>query len=715
MIKAELLKMRPLLATAKMMRVATDLNNMPSPKYRLFMRCTVENGIFKASLYSPDLMRLGNRKASYDVFVDRKARQFITYDRANKKWLKAKMDRLDWFQNSPSWIYYCANVWVSDTDAATIKKYFGDKANGYKGILDFQYEIRKEELDRRHKKETAPWDADMALIPKLPKDWRRWVDKVGIPENYIFYHYQKRGAKTGYCTYCGKEVPIKGRPHHNQEGRCACCGHKITFKAIGRAGCFSTDEHFVYLLQRIADGFTVRTFIARRIYHKEQRQTPTLFCRELERTIYNYDLTCRTYYWGRYKDQTYRWNDYPPTYSWWSPGYYSKDGRGRIYGKTLPALAKRELRVTGLEQWIHAHKMIADPYKYLNIAQKIPQLEQIGKANINRLYEECFSDTGKVASCIKAPHETRLTKALGIDTRQLGRLRALNGGYAILSWLQKEKELNRPISNEFICWFYRNKILTHELDFIWDKMTPVQIYNYLNRQATENRESVRQTLITWQDYLSMAEKQGLDPDDEIIYRARKLKQRHDELAACFVRGSCAETAAEFSQKFPHVESICQSLKKYEYDNGKYAVVAPTGILDIVVESTILQHCIRRNDRYYDRMERHESYLLFLRKSEAPALPYYTIEIEPNGTIRQVRTKYNRHESDFEDVKQFLAIWQAAIAGRLTNDDLIMADKSKKLRQESFNQMREMDIRINNGYLKGRRLVDILTADLMEAA
>lgn len=42
-----------------------------------------------------------------------------------------------------------------------------------------------------------------------PKDWSRWVDKHGIHQNYIFYDYVRNGAKTGYCSYRQKEVPIK--------------------------------------------------------------------------------------------------------------------------------------------------------------------------------------------------------------------------------------------------------------------------------------------------------------------------------------------------------------------------------------------------------------------------------------------------------------------------------------------------------------------------
>ena len=40
------------------------------------------------------------------------------------------------------------------------------------------------------------------------------------------------------------------------------------------------------------------------------------------------------------------------------------------------------------------------------------------------------------------------------------------------------------------------------------------------------------------------------------------------------------------------------------------------------------------DRYLDRIERRESYILFLRRTNEPDVSYYTLEVEPGGTIRQ---------------------------------------------------------------------------------
>ena len=84
-------------------------------------------------------------------------------------------------------------------------------------------------------------------------------------------------------------------------------------------------------------------------------------------------------------------------------------------------------------------------------------------------------------------------------------------------------------------------------------------------------------------------------------------------------------------------------------------------------------------------------------------------------MRQKRTKFDRQEPDIEDAKKFLAEWQRTIARRLTENDREKAAASRVLREREFDQMRRDNVIIYTGDLAGRRLVDVLTADLMENA
>lgn len=155
--------------------------------------------------------------------------------------------------------------------------------------------------------------------------------------------------------------------------------------------------------------------------------------------------------------------------------------------------------------------------------------------------------------------------------------------------------------------------------------------------------------------------------------------------------------------------------KYEYTGEVYSIVIPSGVRDIMREGDALSHCVGKSDRYWERIEQQEAYILFLRKTAEIDKPYYTLEVEPNGTIRQKRTYFDRQNDDLKDAEQFLKEWQKVVSERLTESDREKAEKSKVLRLQEFEQLRQDDIRIHTGDLAGQRLVDVLVSDLMETA
>ena len=722
MLKKELLQMRSLKATQKMMRLAE--NDTPAKikreywpghvyeeehrQYGLYLRCALQDNILKVAFFLPDAMRLGGRRPAYELYIDRENDRFITFDCANRKWLESKVDRINW----PSSQYHCDEKWISDSDDNIIKQYLG-AGSGYDGILSYQMNIREKELEARHRKETDQWDADLLQIPPVPKDWERWVSKVGIQENFIFYRYDKKGTHTGHCSFCDKEVPIK-RPHYNKVGHCPCCRHKVVYKSIGKFGRLWTKDAYMYLIQRCKDGFVIREFMGQRFYSKETYQTPKLSIQEIRRAVYSPDAKpLRAYCWGRYKLHTLRW--IPTGLCVPFRSYYYSDQSGRVYGKTIPSLSKLELSRTGLPEI--AIGSVIDPEHYLAVFREIPLLEKLVKARLPRLAGECVSDYHEFQQRFGASKATSLTGIMGIDQQELKRLRAQNGGLRFLDWLRYEKAAKTQVPDDVVAWFCAEKITVNDLKFIHGKMSLTQIRNYIRRQMSETGMTSGEVLNTWADYLSMAKRFGMDTDDAIIYRVRKLKKRHDELARRGAGKPVVLRAGKLLLQFPHVEEIMQSVReKFEYTGKEYKIIAPTCVEDILLEGDTLHHCISNAERYWDRMEQRESYILFLRKLSDPDKPYYTLEVEPNGTVRQLRTYYDRqNEKDINAARSFLRTWQKVVAKRLNEEDRMLAKASKVLREQEFIQMRNDQVIIHTGDLAGKLLVDVLTADLMEAA
>lgn len=722
MVKKELMALPELLATPSMMKAAAaDTPVIEEHKYwwnnekwyettyrqPLYVRSAVQNGILKVAYFSVETMRLGGRKPIFELYVNKARDQFLTYCLTDGKWHTAKLDRLEW----PSFVRYRSQVRVSAADQKRVRDYFGDTGSVYEVILRFQESVRLKQLLARQKRETDPWDEEMKQVPPLPKDWAAWVDKVGIPDQFMYYQYVRGGAKTGYCSYCKREVPIH-KPHYNKVGCCPRCRHKVTYKSVGKVGFLMTRNRYVYLFQKAACGFVMREFIAWRRQCKGEYKFPKTNCHEFRRSFFSEDgRQISSYEWGIYKQREARWIKC----SLFCPGYYYNPQVGRIYGKTMPQLVRGGLARTGLKEYLSYQKTV-DPELYLAVYNQLPRIEQLAKAGLTGMVRECLGNWRKYSGIFENSASGSLKKALGLNGPEFKRLRSCNGTLKFLHWLQFENVTKKAIPDKVIGWMCRQNVMPEDLQFILGRMNVVQICNYMRRQMFIYHMNAREMLTTWKDYLNMAAGFHYNVSDEIVYRTAKLKKRHDELVKRSSDKNIAVRAGELLTKFPHIDDICQSLAaKYGYAGEKYTILAPTCVMDILVEGDALHHCIASSDRYLERMEKHESYLLFLRKTNDPGKAYYTMEVEPNGTVRQIRTEYDRQKSDIAAARKFLREWQAVIAKRLTQNDRRDAEKSRVLREEEFTQMRNDQIKIRNGDLAGRLLVDVLTADLLETA
>lgn len=713
MKRKELEKLTILQATTAMLKQAENEPMIESGYFRkelryeheYYARCKRFDRILKVAIYLTKNLAAGGRKPVYELFLDYDAQDFLTYSFMEKKWRTAML------RNLPQLGFGIHDVQISSRDSAVIGQYLHSKWEAIVAIREFQEGIREKQLLARHKKETDPWDAAMALVPPLPKDWDRWVSKVGIEQNYMFYQYRRGGTKTGYCSYCDREVPIR-KPKHNAFTRCPRCRKTVQFKSFGKMGRLRTGRNILYLMQPYPGGFVVREFWAERSYSKETYRNVAAFCHEFRRAIFDADAKpVQAFYWGVYKQRTSRWIKGCNC----SEGYYP-DESGRVYGKTIPYLAKTCLQRTGLPELIHAN-MKTDPEKYLAVLKRIPNLEQLTKAGLFRLAVECTQDYYKLSSIFQTtPVQRGLAPKLGLNRLELSRLRKNQGGRAFLEWLQFEKQAGGPISDFAIQWMCKEHIDPQQLQFIADRMRYGQIQHYLNRQMQELNLSSERVIELWRDYLSMAFRFGYDTNDPIVYRVRKLQQRHDELAARREEMQLTLRAEDILQTYPHIEQNLQAIReKFSFADEQFQLQVPNSLEDILKESQTLFICIANSDTYWERIERKESYLLFVRKASAPDTSYYTVEAEPNGTVRQVRTVYNRQNDDIGEVRAFLKIWQKQLAKRLTQKDKQLAANSHELRIKELVQLRNDQVTIHTGDLAGRLLVDVLTEDLMEAA
>ena len=671
-------------------------------KYRMYCRAAIEKGILKVNLFAVSDIEENVKFPRYRLFISRKERRFITYDEKLKKWRAALLESILW----DAMINFY-NIYVNDRDTKVIQIYLKTMRPAIWALEEYQANIRKEQRIRHDKKLTDSWDQVMKTVPGLPKNWIAWVSKYGIMEHYIFYKYQKNGATNGYCTYCKKHVPIRS-PKYNQKGHCNICGQPVTFRSVGKSGRFCTKWYRVYLVQRRkTSGFVIRIFQARTWYKKAGYADCETTCHEEQRRIFSANgKEISNFVYGLFKRREMRWILY------WKPWYYTCCGiqyKGNVYPYTLSDLSRHELKETGLREYALRQKKI-DPGKYLYLWQTYPVLEQIVKAGLFQLVDDILEY--RATDAIKRKGR-KPTDFLSVTKKEFRRLRDMNGGAKELKWLQFEKSSGRIIKDEEIYWMAKEELEPKDLQFVLDRMSICQVRHYLMKQSEKSGDDISHILQVWKDYLSIAGKLRLDVYDSIIYRASDLQRRHSEAVIQMEEKKKEIRRRELEEKYVGFQEQLIALKeKYEFSAGEYQIVAPKSIDDILYEGDTLHHCVNKTDNYFDRIASKESYILFLRKKENPEVPFYTLEVEPNGTIRQKRAEFDRQNKDIDEVTSFLRLWQKEIQKRLTKKDYMSAEKSRKLRQRKYQEVRDQHIVVHGGEFAGKLLADLLEKDLM---
>jgi DNA-directed RNA polymerase subunit RPC12/RpoP len=543
----------------------------------------------------------------------------------------------------------------------------------------------------------------MEQVPDIPnhEEFVTWAFKQGINMHFAM---KEPVSKKYFCTSCCGEIEDAAKHRNNDLITCPHCGQTLTLLKHKK-----TNNQIipVALVQPIDDEKSVvRHF---RIWFTIQGgyQIEASMTEETRLIMYkeNDSLKPRyryTIYYNAYGD----WQDTNPQNRKWHQGYLYNAGIDEAFKDTI------------YEQWTNLFKLMSAAGYKCNFNRlmawhedaAVDFAELLYKGRFYRLLQELSERVGywegKVYGLLEPVRGLSLEATFEIsDKQRINRLRDHNGGYEMLRWMQWSDETGYKISDATLSWVLKNSFVPRDLENF--EFTLEQAMNYIERQRRESYKgkSAKVVLEQYTDYIKMAIKLHKDVTDAMIYKPRDLKKYHDEYVLEIERRAAEIKAEEYSEKFSEAEQVLGEIKdKFEYAAGDYFIIVPDRIVDIVTEGAYLHHCVGSTDRYFDRIKQHETYICFMRRSESPEEPFYTIEVEPGGTIRQHRGMFDE-EPEIEKVKPFLRKWQKEIKRRMKAEDYDRAAASKVLREENIAELKQ----------KGNtRVLDGLLEDFMEA-
>lgn len=707
MTKKELRALRSLNATQGMFTALKET------KFKNFARAQCLGKFVKIAFFHRSWLAAGIKTPVIETFINREGEEWISriLDDQGKevKWTECILYNLEFERDG--WYYGGLNkIWVTNDTFRTCRSFSKDyeRRDCLFAIARWQENVRKERILEKEKKEQQPWDEDMALVPEIPKGLESWMHRECCNKFFLVYEY-KPNQKEACCTRCGQTVRIEGLRNDVMK-ICPKCHVKATCKSEGRRmHSQRTGLYSARVLQKVKGGIVERHFWREEQYWKDNFRKPYVTFWESDRILILDGQQPKKYHWGLYKNKYERWclgnSD-----SWGYGSIYY--GKGKVYQPTLRGAMEAEVMKKSSYGFWKVPPL--DLFDYVLMEKGCPPLEMLARIGMFEMAEGLIK--ARYDRTLLKEDETELAKILKIDTMRLKRLKNMgNAGLAELKWMQLEKANDTIWPDEMISDFGTANICPRDLQFLPHKcMTNVQIWNYLKKQEKLTGDRIKTLIGTWDDYLCMAGTMKMDLKNSMIFKPRNLRDAHDELVILKNTKGMEQEAKKLEKKFPKVNAQLAKLKKFEYKSGKYQILAPEKVLDIVREGRILQHCVHTCDYYFSRITSDESYLFFLRKTERPDMPWYTLEVEPSGNIRQKRTTGDRQNKDFEDALEFLKKWQKHFQRQLTKKEKALGVKADELRKANYKKLREEAKRVWHGPLAGQLLADVLEADFMEA-
>lgn len=185
------------------------------------------------------------------------------------------------------------------------------------------------------------------------------------------------------------------------------------------------------------------------------------------------------------------------------------------------------------------------------------------------------------------------------------------------------------------------------------KLNITHTFNYLRKHTpkSKNRYGIydfdyEKTAIMWTDYLTFAKELKYDLKRDDVIFPKNLNKAHTQATENI------DVVRDEKAFIKYQERYLKLQKQYEYSNGKYQIVIPKSVNDIVAEGTALCHCVKG---YAQRHMSGGTTILFMRNCNKPDTRLITIEINEK-TILQSRGKGNRAPTKQE--KAFIDEWIA---------------------------------------------------------
>lgn len=559
---------------------------------------------------------------------------------------------------------------VPERDEAALSRFLGGgktQDHYIDTLAEWVSKTFQEQKERERRKRGGLMDEDYRLCPEaLPEGLLDYIRGTVLPEdNTLIY---KKGNARGLCYACGQRVRAWGQKFtQNAIVRCPNCGRTVVCALEGsdafRANCVKN----IIAVQKGTDGETVffRQWLLKRDPTARWERIED-FLKETARYAVrgrktakwqkeakdNYYMNCERYdldEWTRWKDNRIYDGGY----------YFCPAGVAEALGGTAMQYADLEGYLSDdTNRW-------KNPVYFLEYHAKYPVMEFLWKKGYKKIVHRRIDGMSKenrnairwqrdkLRECFKFP--LRLLRLKQPEDWTLDDIERLN-----LLWQARGEKLRE----EEVELFLEMRIDAKSILAVLPYATVGRALGYIKKQ-TEKRQEAFVKRHEWEkppdetsvageyrDYLRECTQLGLDMGSREILFPKDLKAAHERTMA---QVDFEKNKAD-QEKF---QKAVDKLEKYAWEKGGLLIRPARTQEELCEEGAALHHCV---GGYIKDMADGKTAIFFVRKTDAPDTPYFTLELEKKQVI-QCRTECNASYNNVPEVLAFVKEWERTVVAK----------------------------------------------------
>lgn len=490
-------------------------------------------------------------------------------------------------------------------------------------------------------------------------------DIDGLFPQYLFYDTLPNGDREYQCTRC-RSTTVQQRfkrtttpedrklmnAHHGDIARCPICGAVATVKSFGKSKLRKNlwhREKVVVIHAVNPERVEARCYFAERNY--EYSPTPKTELIEKSRYLLTPGNAVR-FNAQYYNDDFYSTNKigepFPRTAM-----FYGVDEGYTVFG--LKNLKDTFLKYNQLDSFIsidaqHYASCVynAPIMKYLSYFAIYPQLEILQKLGHYDVVRALVSEGKKSFPYVNWKAKS-ISDFFKVDKQGYKSFKENGGTLKLLHIAHKLRSGKEQLD------FVKAK---EHLDYFGSEYNFDRFANNLNNYGISFSDGYkyvsqkRRNYTEYTDYLRIANNLGYDLKVHNVAFPKSLKRAHDNAAAAERARLEEKRNAELKKREATAQKYLKKYEKqYSFTDGKYTIIIPHTVSEIVEEGKAMRHCV---GGYAGRHMEGTLAILFLRSTAKPDKSLYTIEMHGKH-LTQVQG-YNNRTPLTPEAQVFFDMW-----------------------------------------------------------